>query len=414
MRHRQRKWKWAIPLLIALALIIGFELLRNQIPDSVSIVSGQEKNLSFGMPLTGEVENSNIEVFVNNEQKLSSNITIKSEQQGSCSLLCRLFGIVTLKTVKVNVVDNTKVIPAGTAVGIYVKADGILVIGTGVVTDVNGKQSEPAKGILQSGDYILKVDDTILQNKTQLIKLVDESKGTPIQLTIRRDGSKKKIVVTPTKVGEEKYQIGVWVRDDLAGIGMMTYITADNRFGALGHCVSDIDTGGLLALGKGTLYKATLTGITKGLKGTPGQLLGEIEYNERNKIGLIDSNSDVGVYGTIDEIPEELKEQSYISIGMKEEIQLGDAQIISDISGKRTYYDIKITDISYNESTGSKGITLEVVDPDLIDLTGGIVQGMSGSPIIQNGKLIGAVTHVFVQDPTKGYGIFIENMLNQQ
>jgi stage IV sporulation protein B len=183
------------------------------------------------------------------------------------------------------------------------------------------------------------------------------------------------------------------------------------EYGALGHPVSDADTSEMISLGKGMLYEAKILGITKGAKGKPGELAGVIDYKPRYRLGSVSGNDDAGIRGTLDKIPKGIEEVAPVSIAMKQEIQKGPATIISSVSGQRKEYEIEITGIDFNSSSENKGIQLKVTDPKLLELTGGIVQGMSGSPILQNGKLVGAVTHVFIQDASKGYGIFIENML---
>lgn len=183
---------------------------------------------------------------------------------------------------------------------------------------------------------------------------------------------------------------------------------------ALGHPVSDIDTGTKVALSEGILYEAQVAGITKGEKGHPGEVSGLITYMEQFRLGTVEENTDCGIFGKLERMPEELKEVEYIPIAMKQEVREGKAEIVSYLSGERKTYEIEIIGIDYSSSNVNKGIMFEVTDPELLKLTGGIVQGMSGSPIIQDGKLIGAVTHVFVQDAARGYGVFVEKMLQQE
>lgn len=324
------------------------------------------------------------------------------------------FGIFEIKEVAVEVVEEKNIIPCGMPVGIYVKTEGVLVIGTGTVTGTDGMNYEPAANIAKGGDYIKTIDEKVVKTKEEVIEAVNHSKGKPIVLGIMREGEYIELKVKPVKTGEAEYKLGIWVRDDLAGVGTMTFCDSNGRYGALGHPVSDIDTGTKVALSEGILYEAQVAGITKGEKGHPGEVSGLITYMEQFRLGTVEENTDCGIFGKLERMPEELKEVEYIPIAMKQEVREGKAEIVSYLSGERKTYEIEIIGIDYSSSNVNKGIMFEVTDPELLKLTGGIVQGMSGSPIIQDGKLIGAVTHVFVQDAARGYGVFVEKMLQQE
>ena len=209
------------------------------------------------------------------------------------------------------------------------------------------------------------------------------------------------------------YRLGIWVRDNVQGLGTVTFVTDQSRFGALGHGIHDTDTNVLMTISDGTLYRTSIQDIMKGSSGSPGTMEGIIVYNNYNILGSIDKNTEAGIYGTLDKIDDLFEEQIPIETAAADEIVTGDAQIRCYIDNELKNYDIRVTDIDMSGKEINKGMIIQVTDPELLEKTGGIIQGMSGSPIIQNGKLIGAVTHVFVQDSTKGYGIFIENMLNQ-
>ncbi len=226
-----------------------------------------------------------------------------------------------------------------------------------------------------------------------------------------RNGEYIEILAEPVKSSEDKYMLGIWVRDDLAGIGTLTYYTKDGEFGALGHPVSDGDTGEIVKMEKGELYETNIIGIKKGETGSPGELSGIIDYGKGHKLGTIHDNTGIGIYGVLDGNLDSMPVANSYEVAYKQEIQLGEATILSGFTGEVESYEIKIESLDYSGREENKGILFEVTDPELLELTGGIVQGMSGSPIIQNGKIIGAVTHVLVSDPTSGYGIFIESML---
>ena len=228
-------------------------------------------------------------------------------------------------------------------------------------------------------------------------------------MLVNRKGEKIPLSLAPVLTQEEEYKLGIWVRDNTQGIGTMTYVDEEGKFGALGHGISDTDTGQLLDVSGGELYQAQIVSIIRGTQGVPGELSGYIEYDEEKKIGVIEKNTDIGIFGQIFPGTQLAKEK--VMIGYKQEVKEGKAQLLMESEGKTEKYDIEITEIYGSQQDTNKSFQIQVTDPKLLAKTGGIVQGMSGSPILQDGKLIGAVTHVFVQDSAKGYGIFIENML---
>ena len=207
------------------------------------------------------------------------------------------------------------------------------------------------------------------------------------------------------------YQLGIWVKDDLAGVGTMTYFDENGSFGALGHGISDSDTGQMLAMGQGYLYHTTVLEISKSAAGEPGEVTGAISYGLKNQIGVIESNLDVGIYGTLNIPSSQRWYYREYPVGYKQEVEKDEAVVLFAVDGEVRAYHIAIDQIDYHAKEKNKSFVFHVDDPELMEATGGIVQGMSGAPIIQNGKIIGAVTHVFVNDPSRGYGIFIEDML---
>ncbi len=217
--------------------------------------------------------------------------------------------------------------------------------------------------------------------------------------------------IKPVRSQEGVYQIGIWVRDDIAGVGTLTYVNGKGEYGALGHGITDADVGSLIDVHNGSIYETTILEIRKGQRGQPGEMSGMINYKDEYKLGTIKENTSVGIYGTLTNMPEELEDAAAVPVAYKESIKKGPAQIISSVEGSRRAYDIEIQQTDYHSEGNNKGIQFQVTDKKLLKNTGGIIQGMSGSPIIQDGKIIGAVTHVFISDSKMGYGIFIENML---
>ena len=271
----------------------------------------------------------------------------------------------------------------------------------------------PSQYKLQSGDYLTAMDGIAISDKKQIREYVESGNGKEIIFQVSRNDELIQVKIKPAADGNGIYKIGAWLRDSAQGIGTMTYLDAQNRFGALGHGINDMDTGELLRLGNGLLYHTDIVAVKRGEKGDPGELTGIIEYKPEQVSGVIVDNTVEGIYGVANSnIIEELAESTEkLPVALKQEVNLGDAQILCTIDGTAKYYDVQLTKLNPSEETVNRQISLTVTDPELLELTGGIVQGMSGAPFIQDGKFVGAVTHVLVQDAAKGYGIFIEDML---
>ncbi|MDE7313164.1 MAG: SpoIVB peptidase [Eubacterium sp.] len=414
----QRKRKIAGYTGILIGVLFAYTLLMHSIPDKMYVESGEQPEYSFGVPVTGTLVKST-EVFAGGQSEQNSAIHLthgiqsgSSGQSGTYQVLCKLFGTIPLKRIAVQEVSKKELLPAGTNIGIYVKNDKIMIIGTGEVTDESGARSEPAKNVVQSGDYILAVNGEPVQSKAQLVKKISFCEGKKIKLRLLRDQKEEiEVSIKPVRSKEGIYQIGVWVRDDIAGVGTLTYVTDGQKYGALGHGVTDADVGSLIDMKKGSIYETTILEIRKGQRGQPGEMSGMINYDDEYKLGTVEENTNVGIYGTLAKLPDELKGVSALPVTYKEGIKKGKAQIISSVEGSRKAYDIQIEQTDYHSEGNNKGIQFQVTDKRLLEDTGGIIQGMSGSPIVQDGHIIGAVTHVFISDSTQGYGIFIENML---
>ena len=390
------------------------------VPDRVSIIENEEEEFSFGLPLKATISSDSQEVALSNESNIPADqITISGRdhfsmfggEKGSYQVGLKLFGVIKLKDIQVDVVDTRYAIPCGSPIGIYLKSDGVMVIGTGRITGSDGMEVEPAYGILKSGDYIEAFNGKPMNTKEDLIRAVSESGGQDCVLQVRREGEDVDISLKPVQGADGQYKLGAWVRDDTQGIGTLTYLDEDGSFGALGHGISDIDTSTLLNLQSGTLYNTDIRAVVKGENGVPGELSGIIRYSGDEILGIIEENTGIGIFGSITADISELSCCDALDIAYKQEIEEGPATLLSAVDGEVKEYDISIEKINLNSSDANKSMVIRVTDEELLEITGGIVQGMSGSPILQNGRIVGAVTHVFVNDPTKGYGIFIENML---
>ena len=300
--------------------------------------------------------------------------------------------------------------PGGMPFGVKFYTDGVTVVGFCDVETDGGKKINPAAEVgLKPKDVILKVNGEVLLGASQLTELIENCGGNALTLHCKRGANEFDVSLTPAYCpAESRYKTGIWVRDSGAGIGTVTFILPDTgAFAGLGHGICDADTGELIAMRRGTVSDVTISSVVRGAAGAPGELKG---FFNPGKTGALLGNSACGVWGVFSEIPE--LDCEPMPVALHDEIEEGDAYILSTLdSNKIDRYDVKISNIN-REANGPKCFTVTVTDPDLLAISGGIVQGMSGSPIIQNGKLVGAVTHVLINDPTTGYGIFIENMLN--
>ncbi len=322
----------------------------------------------------------------------------------------RLFGFLPLKAVSVSRFDDIRLCPGGMPFGAKMFTEGLIVVGFSEV-DCEGANKQPAFDAgIRMHDVILSINDEPLASSAHMAEIVSASEGREMLFTVRRGENKLQFFVTPAfSEGEQTYKTGLWVRDNTAGIGTVTYIDpTTGAFGGLGHGICDGETGALIPLSRGMIANVSISGVRRGEAGTPGELKG---YFSSGKIGALLGNTAAGVYGILSDIPNGISKETALPIALKDEIRDGTATIFCTLNDEGIKpYTVSIKKIK--NATDNKCMEVTVTDPSLIEITGGIVQGMSGSPIIQNGRLIGAVTHVLISDPTKGYGIFIENMLN--
>ena len=393
--NRKRKYRYLILAFLALDLMLmgwlGYRLLDRKIPDQILV----------------DHENSREVAGLLERPFVSFDDAITVSGKDSYTLHCRVFGVIPFKDVKVKHTTAKEVYVSGDAVGIYMQTKGVLIIDTGEIFSESGETEEPARDIVKPGDYIVAFDQNRIQCKQDLMEDLAALDGDSVMLKVRRGKETIPLSLTPVKDKEGKYKLGIWVRDDTQGIGTLTYVDEDGRFGALGHGISDVDTGELLSIADGNLYDAQILGIRKG---NPGELSGLIRYDADNILGEISENSKNGIFGIMDAWRMKNLDLKKIPIGYKQDLKTGPASILCCTDGEVKEYAAEITRIDMNHEDSNKSFVIRITDKELLEKTGGIVQGMSGSPVLQNGKLFGAVTHVFVQDSTGGYGIFIENM----
>lgn len=387
-------------LLTVLTLIAGSAVgyYHYSLPDQYRVTAGTKLRLNqTGISIADAANTNDITAS-----------SLKSANQNYQAQLM-LFDVIPVKTVNVKVVKEKLLVPCGTPFGIKLFTNGVMVVGVADI-ESDGKMVNPAAVAgVKVGDIITEINGKKVTQNNQVAKLIESSSGNPVNLTIKRNEETLKATLNPILSDVDKsYKGGLWVRDSTAGIGTVTfYDPATGSFGGLGHGICDVDTNELMPLRNGEVISVTISGIVKGQKGRAGELRGY--FNNDVPVGQLEANSEGGVYGTLNSSPVATEA---LPLATKQEVKTGPAQIYTTVDGANPKpYAIEIDSINYQDGTKTKNLVVKVTDPTLLSKTGGIVQGMSGSPIVQNGKLVGAVTHVFVNDPTRGYGILAENMM---
>jgi len=326
----------------------------------------------------------------------------------------KLFDLFTIKKLRVNVIEPNRYFAGGDSLGFSLQSKGVILIGGNYILSNSGIMKPYENSNLKSGDIITHIDDIEINTVEDINQILKNYKGNELILTVKRDGHIEKIGILPAldKL-TNTYKLGLWVKEDAVGIGTLTFVNATTkRFGSLGHCINDENSNECVEISGGNIYNGKILGVKKGQSGRAGELIGTFNRDEIQ--GVIDKNCEYGVYGYVDNVGEFTTNKTSIEIGGRLSASPGKAKILSCIDGESIEeFDIEIIKTNFQMSNNQKSMVIRVIDEDLIERTGGIVQGMSGSPIIQNGKLIGAVTHVFVNDATKGFGLYIDWMLEQ-
>ena len=333
---------------------------------------------------------------------------------GSCHMFLEYKQRILEQPVNSNMDSGELLIPGGMPVGIYMETKGVLVLGLQEIECNDGSRSIPGRHLIKDGDYIVGLDAERINNKKELSEKVKKIKSDTTVVKIRRKNEEIQVKIHPVKDKKENTKLGIWVRDNVQGLGTVTYLKTDSSFGALGHGLHDSDTGTLMEISDGKVYDTYIQDIKKGEIGKTGGMEGIIVYNNQNVLGTIEKNTEQGIFGRIDKTERVFKEKKAIPAAKREEVRTGGAVIRCTIDGQTEDYKIKIVKTDHDSGEKNRGMELKITDENLLKKTGGVIQGMSGSPIIQDGKIVGAVTHVLVNDPTRGYGIFIENMLEAE
>ncbi len=423
--RRTGKLKKTIGILLTiLFLLLNYSPLVQNIknfPSEMQIFEGDSQVINFKLPFKVSIEGDNVHVLKLNGNSLKDvkvhnmkePISIETVEKGDVSLNFKLFGFIPIKRMKINVTPEKKLIPGGNSIGVSMHTRGALVVGTSEVTDSNNVTHFPSMDAgIMPGDIIERVNGVEVTDANHLSRLINKLGGSEAELECRRENNLFTTKIRPVKdENDSKYRLGLWVRDSTAGVGTLTFYDPKTKnFGALGHAITDVDTGSILSVKDGKVMLSEIIDVKIGKKGAPGELIGNFS-TKKNVIGNIIKNTKYGIYGKITKKPDFYMDKA-IPIAYQQNVKPGKATILATIddTGVREF-DIKILNVNQQKSQSSKGMVIEVTDSELLEKTGGIVQGMSGSPIIQDGKLVGAITHVFVNDPKKGYGIFIEWML---
>lgn len=402
-------------LLSAFLLVVYFspqaQLLRS-LPDTLSVAAGQRAALEAPFPLRLSMEEN-----VSAGASLDEGLDEDASTPGSTTATISLLGLFPLREVEIDVSDDLRLYPGGQAVGVAMHTRGVLVVGT---SDLTGAYSPARLAGVKAGDVITAADGQALESTAQLTTLVAARGDAPIPLTVKRGESELSLTLTPKRDGQTgTYRIGAWVRDSTAGVGTMSFYGVvhpdeDVRFGALGHAITDSDTQQVLTVGRGEIMQADVVDVRRGQAGYPGELKGSF-LRENRVWGAIGLNNHYGIYGELSTVPTHPLYPDGLPIGRRDAVHTGSASILCTVGAEgMREYDVEIVEVARQSAPAQRSMVLRVTDPELLERTGGIVQGMSGSPIIQDGRLIGAVTHVFVNDPTMGYGLFIEWMLAQE
>ncbi len=393
-------------LLLSAGLTVDCKL---RFPNRINIFEGESLTPDSTSSFTFEIPAANGGVL-QDDGTLASDTAMLS---GSFDAELKLFGIIPVRTIQVDVHPKEELIPCGNTIGIKIFTQGLVCVGTSEIKSTEGKVTSPTLDFgIHEGDILLSANGTALETTEQLADIVDSSSGNKISFEIERDKKHLTREVSPVNT-KDGYKLGLWVRDSTAGIGTLTFYDKEtNLFGALGHPIADADTGALMPVSSGTILNASVFDVKKGSRGEPGELKGVFSSTDEC-LGSIDKNTEQGIYGSIE--PTKLPDtHSSLPVASGSQVKEGAASILSNVDGKSVQeFSIEIQKIMRYNANGTKDMVIKITDPELLNKTGGIVQGMSGSPVIQNGKLVGAVTHVFVNDPTRGYGIFIENMLKE-
>ncbi len=387
-------------LVFFLMIIYVYVLAIEKIPSKITLFEGEDINLKTVLGINFNYADT---------------IETSSSEGNKKNIQVSFLDNIPIKNVDVNVIPKTKVIPLGNIAGVKLYTNGVLVVG---MSEIEGKDNQRYKPYvntgIEEGDTIIKVNNKEINSTDDLIETVNQSKGNKIKINYIHEKETKECSITPVETINKEYKIGLWVRDSAAGVGTITFYEPSNKtFGALGHGITDIDTNELINIASGEFITTKILNITKGEVGTPGKIQGTID-NQTN-IGTISKNTKFGIYGKVDNLSSiNIDKSKEMDVALRDEIKQGKATILCSLDNQTPQeYEIEIEKIFKDNNYDNKSMQIKVTDERLLNKTGGIIQGMSGSPIIQNGKFVGAITHVLVNNPQEGYGVFADIMLKK-
>ena len=400
-----KKSKYFI-ILIVLCVFLAYITNINAIPEDIILFEGERLNISTIVGVTIDKQDD-----IPITSRVSSKIEYSKTEKYKVSLLNKI----PLKTIEASVIPKTMVIPLGNTIGLKLHTNGVLVVGMSEIKNTKNEKIKPYENTkIKEGDMIIEVNGVPITNTNDLIETVNSCDGNNINIKLKREDEIYSEEMIPVQTSNKEYKLGLWVRDTAAGIGTISFYEPQSKnFAALGHGILDIDTEKLISIANGEITTANILSISKGEKGNPGEIRGSLIG--QNSIGVISKNTKLGIYGIINNLGRlDSGNVQPVEVALREEIEEGKATLICSLeNNNRMEYDIEIQNINYNNNTDNKSMIIKVIDKTLLEKTGGIIQGMSGSPIIQNGKLIGVLTHVLVSDPTKGYAVFADMMIKQ-
>lgn len=409
-------------ILLGCLVGVGFlEPIRDYVnlPSSIHVFQGQSKIISHlptGIKAENQFKQNAVYSIGKAEKGKKNSFSIDAKEKGDSMVTLNVAGF-PIKKVGVNVLPEFKVIPGGQSIGVKLNTLGVLVVGHHLVQTVNGHKSPGELADIQVGDIITKINGEAIEKMSDVAPFVKKAgeAGHSLDVTIIRNKKTFHKHLMPLKdKNDHSYRIGLYIRDSAQGIGTLTfYDPVSQKYGALGHVISDMDTKRPIVVNNGQIVKSTVTSIEKGSNGHPGEKLARFSNDDRT-LGTIFRNSQFGIFGNLQSKISNGKWDEPLPIAFSEEVKEGPAKILTVVDGSKVQaFNVEVVSSIPQKFPATKGMVIKITDPKLLRLTGGIVQGMSGSPIIQNGKLIGAVTHVFVNDPTSGYGVHIEWMLKE-
>lgn len=387
---------WIIIPILLITLVAYYKV--QNIPTTIFIREGQNIKSDTLVKVCEQRQNKNLINKVEKDRKASVNV----------------LGVFPIKSVSIKSVSNDVVLyPGGQPIGVKLSTKGVLVVALSDIKTDGGKITSPAAiAGIQIGDNIIKINGLTMKNSEQTQNEINNCEGKNLKVLIERKGEQIETVIKPVKSSDDnKYKVGLWIRDSTAGVGTLTfYDERSGIFAALGHPITDVDTGTILNINSGEIISSSIISVKKGLRGSPGELKG-IFVNEEDTLGQIQKNTECGIFGK-SEAKLTNKSSKPMKVALRNEIKEGPAKILTTIDGEEPkFYDIQIEKLLAQDNPGPKSMVIRVTDQKLLEKTGGIVQGMSGSPIIQDNKIVGAVTHVLINKPDVGYGIYIEWML---